>query len=92
MQIRGIVQTAELEERPPGSGTIEMVLRVQGVGAGQPRRLVVPYALLLADESLDPDLITGRGFEAEVELEAERWLVARINLAGRLLRPRPDEP
>ena len=87
MQIRGIVRTAVLDECPPGSGTIEMILSVQGVAAGQPRKLVIPYELLLQDESLDPDLITGRGFEAEVEPEAERWLVSRIAFASRVLRP-----
>ncbi len=53
MRIRGIVRTATLEENPPGSDRIEMVLRVQGVGPGQPRTLVVPYELLLADPELD---------------------------------------
>ena len=87
MQIRGIVRTAVLEEDPPGSGTIELVLSVQGVGAGQPRKLVIPYELLLADETLDPDLIAGRGFEAEIELQGTRWLVSRIAFAAKLLRP-----
>ncbi|SIO64813.1 hypothetical protein SAMN05444166_7425 [Singulisphaera sp. GP187] len=86
MQIRGIVQTATLEETPPGSGAIEMILRVQGVGAGQPRRLIIPYSLLLEDESLDPDLISGRGFEAEIEPVEQRWVVARIAFASRVLR------
>lgn len=90
MHVRGIVQTAELDERPPGSGTIELILRVQGVGAGQPRRLVIPYALLLQDDSLDPDVIAGRGFEAEIEPDEQRWLVTRIAFAGRVLR-RPDQ-
>lgn len=89
MHIRGIVQTAELEERTPGSGMIEMILRVQGVGAGQPRKLIIPYALLLEDESLDPDLIAGRGFEADVESEEERWVISQIAFASRVLR-RPD--
>lgn len=88
MHLRGIVQSATLEENPPGSETIEMVLRVQGVGAGQPRRLIVPYAMLLQDESLDPDAIRGRGFEADVEPDGPgRWAVARIAFAARVLRP-----
>ena len=66
MQIRGIVRTATLEENPPDSDQIEMILRVQGVGAGQPRLLVVPYALLLADPELEPEQIQGKGFQAEV--------------------------
>lgn len=86
MHLRGIVQTAALEETPPGSGTIEMILRVQGVGPGQPRKLIIPYALLLQDESLDPDLISGRGFEADVDPVEHRWIVTRIAFASRVLR------
>ena len=49
MQIRGIVQRAGLEENPPGSDRIEMILWGQGVGPDKPRRIVVPYELLLQD-------------------------------------------
>jgi hypothetical protein len=88
MQIRGIVRTATLEENPPGSDQIELVMRVQGVGAGQPRLLIVPYAILLQDPSLDPDLIQGKGFQADIaEEEGGRWVVEAINFAsGRILR------
>ncbi len=90
MKLRGIVQTATLEETSPDSEIIEMVLKVQGVGPGQPRKLVVPYELLLQDETLDPESIAGRGFEAEVEQDAAaRWIVAQIVFASRDLR-RPD--
>jgi hypothetical protein len=89
MQIRGIVRTATLQENPPGTDRIEMVLQVQGVGPGQPRRLVIPYELLLADPELDPDLMQGKGFQAEINHEAEgRWVVAQIAFAtDRVLRP-----
>ena len=86
MHIRGIVQTARLEENPAGSGTIEMHLSVQGVGPGQPRQLIIPHALLLADESLDADLIEGRGFAATLESEGQRWVVTQIAFASRVLR------
>lgn len=88
MRIRGIVRTATLEENPPGSDQIEMVVRVQGVGAGQPRLLIVPYEILLQDPSLDPELVQGKGFQAEVvEDEVGRWVVVEISLAaGRVLR------
>ena len=36
MHLHGIIRTATLEEIPPDSGNIEMVLKIQGVGAGQP--------------------------------------------------------
>jgi hypothetical protein len=88
MHLRGIIQTATLEEDPPGSEVIELVLRVQGVGPGQPRRLIIPYTLLLEDESLEPETIARRGFEADVEQDdAGRWIVARIDFASRVLRP-----
>lgn len=88
MRIRGIVRTASLEENPPASERIEMILRVQGVGPDQPRLLVVPYEFLLQDQSLDPDEIHGKGFEAEVARDADgRWLVTDISIAaGRVLR------
>jgi hypothetical protein len=87
MRIKGIVRTGTLEENPPGSDRIEMTLKVQGVGPGQPRTLIVPYELLLGDETLDPDQSAGKGFEAEAEDTDGRWIVSWIALAtGRVLR------
>jgi len=92
MHIRGIVRTATLEENPPGSDRVEMVLRVQGVGPGQPRTLIVPYELLLADSDLDADAVQGKGFEAEAdETDPGRWVVGEISFAtGRVLRESED--
>jgi hypothetical protein len=88
MRIRGVVRTAELAEDPAGNDQVELVLGLQGVGRDQPRRIVVPFALLIADPSLDPDTVAGRGVEAEVELDgAGRWVVSRVAFAGRVLRP-----
>jgi hypothetical protein len=88
MRMKGIVQAASLEENPPGSDSIEMVLKLQGVGAGQPRKIIVPFALLLQDPSLDPESVAGHAFEADVEQAADaRWLVAQIAFAEkRILR------
>jgi hypothetical protein len=89
MFLHGIIQRATLEETPPESGNLEIALKVQGVAPGQPRTLVIPYSLLLADESLDADLIQGHAFEAEVEEDLlQRWVVSRIAFASRVLRPR----
>ena len=90
MQIRGIVRAATLEENPPGTDQIEMVLRVQGVRPGQPRVLVVPYELLLGDESLDPDQVQGKGFEAIAQESGGRWVVSWIALATGRASRRPE--
>jgi hypothetical protein len=88
MQLRGIVMSAVLDENPPGSERIELTLWLQGVGPGKPRRIVVPYELLLSDTTLDAEDVQGHGFEAEVEQDAAgRWIVAAIGFAdGRVLR------
>jgi hypothetical protein len=88
MQLRGIVRSATLEENPPGSDQIELILGVQGVGPGQPRILVVPYALLLEDTSLDPDQVLGKAFQAEAMQDTNgRWIVTAIAVAeNRILR------
>ena len=88
MHLHGIIQTATLEETPPESGNLEIVLKVQGVGPGHPRTLVIPYALLLEDESLDPDAIQGRAFDAEVEQDrSRRWVVSGSPSPRAVLRP-----
>lgn len=89
MILHGFVMSAELAEESPGSDRIELTLRIQGVGPGQPRRIVVPYDLLLADPSIDADDVVGRGFEAEAEpVGPSRWEVRRLALAARVLRPK----
>jgi hypothetical protein len=92
MRIHGIVRIATLEENPPGSDRIEMHIRVQGVRPDQPRLLVVPYELLLGDQTLEPDQVQGKGFDAEVSEDAPaRWIVSEIAFAtGRVLRA-PEE-
>jgi hypothetical protein len=83
MRVRGIVQSAELQDDPAGGDRVEMLLRVQGVGPDQPRRLVVPFAVLVDDTTLDPDALRGRGFEAEVgQDEGGRWVVGEIRVLG----------
>ncbi len=85
--LHGIIQSAELFELDAEAGIIEMLLRVQGVGPTHPRKLVVPYELLLQDDKLDPDVLKGIGFEAEVEqAQDQRWVVRRITLAGKMLQ------
>jgi len=89
MHLHGFIMSAELGEVEAGSDEIELTLRVQGVGPGQPRRIVVPYPVLLADPSIDADDVVGRGFEAEVtQAGPSRWEVSRLALAARVLRSR----
>ena len=76
--------SAVLVEEPPESGTIEMHLRLQGVGPSQPRRIVVPFELLLQDPSLDPETVAGKAFQAEaVEAAPGRWVVVAIAFGER---------
>jgi hypothetical protein len=88
MRIRGIIRVAALQENPLGTDQIEMLIRVQGVRPEQPRLLVVPYELLLGDETLEPEQVQGKGFEADVNEDSDgRWVVAEIAFAtGRVLR------
>ena len=89
MTLHGFVMSAELAEESAGGDRVELTLRIQGVGPGQPRRIVVPHDLLLADPSIDADDVVGRGFEAEVEQAgASRWEVRILSLASRVLRPK----
>ncbi len=91
MILHGFVMSAELAEESPGGERVELILRIQGVGPGQPRRIVVPYDLLLADPTIDADDVVGRGFEAEVDQAGPaRWEVRRLSLAAKVLRPKPD--
>jgi hypothetical protein len=88
MRLRGVVRTADLQENPAGSDRIEMTLKVQGVGPGQPRSVVIPFELLLENEALDPEGVSGRGFDAEVSQDEDgRWVVSVIAFASKVLRP-----
>lgn len=87
MRIRGVIRTGTLEEDPLDPEQIELALRLQGVGRDQPRSVVIPFSLLLADPTIDPEAVAGRGFEAEVSQAADgRWLVSEIAFASRVLR------
>lgn len=88
MHLRGLIQSASLREHPPESDRVEMVLKIQGVGPSQPRTIVIPFEHLVQDQSLEPETIVRRGFEADVEQDDEqRWVVSRIAFASRVLRP-----
>lgn len=89
MILHGFVMSAELIEDPSGDDRVELILRLQGVGPGQPRRIIIPHHLLVADPTLDADDAVGRGFEAEVESTGPtRWVASRLSLGERVLRAR----
>lgn len=89
MHLHGIVMTATLEPDPADPDLVEMHLLLQGVGPGQPRRIVVPMAILIAEPDIEPELVVGHAFEAEVEEVApKRWVAEAIQFArNRVLRP-----
>ncbi len=91
MHIHGIVMAATLEEDPADPERVEMQIVAQGVGPGHPRRIVVPMELLVANPEIEPELIAGHSFEAEVhEVGAKRWVAESIGFAARrVLRPEP---
>ena len=89
MHIYGIVMTADLKVDPADPEKVEMLLAVQGVGRGQPRKIVVPMAILVAIPEIDPEVVKGHAFQAEVDEEAPgRWVASAIGFAeNRVLRP-----
>jgi hypothetical protein len=62
MMIKGFIQSAELVEDTSDADRVMMVARVQGVGAGQPRKILIPFEILVAQDDLDPDTMAGRAF------------------------------
>jgi hypothetical protein len=89
MYVHGIVMTATLEEVAGNADLIELHLVVQGVGPGQPRRIVVPMDLLIAQPEIEPESVVGHAFEAEVQQDGpKRWVAETISFAARrILRP-----
>jgi len=89
MHMHGIVMTATLAEAPGDADRVEMHLLVQGVGPGQPRRIVVPMEILIAQPEVEPESIAVHAFDADVHEEApKRWVAEAITFAARrVLRP-----
>lgn len=81
--------SATLEEDPSDPDRVEMVIVAQGVGPGQPRRVVVPMEILVSNPDIEPETVAGHSFEAEVhELAPKRWVAESVGFAARrVLRP-----
>lgn len=66
MTLRGFIRSAELVQDPEDENRVHLVAGVQGVSPGQPRKIRVPFEILVAQEDLDPDTLAGRAFRAEI--------------------------
>ena len=92
MTIKGFIQSAELVQDPADEDRVMMVARVQGVGAGQPRKILIPFEILVAQDDLEPETMAGRAFNAVYEqIDQAAAIVTAIEVRpGRVLR-RPGE-
>lgn len=92
MTIKGFIQSAELVQDPADEDRVMMVARVQGVGAGQPRKILIPFEILVAQDDLEPETMAGRAFNAVYEqIDQAAAIVTAIEVGpGRVLR-RPGE-
>ena len=88
MTLRGFIRSAELLQDPHDENRVHLTASVQGVGPGQPRRILIPFEILLTLDDLDPDTVGGRAFRAEVEtVENGTGIVTAIEVGpGRVLR------
>ena len=88
MTLRGLIRSAELHQDPADENRVHLIAAVQGVGPGQPRKILIPFEILVAQEDLDPDTMAGRAFRAEVgAIENGLGIVLGIEVGpGRVLR------
>jgi len=89
--IKGFIQSAELLQDPASDDRVMMVARVQGVGPGQPRKILIPFEILIAQEDLDPETMAGRAFMGSYEQVIEATALINYIEVGpaRILR-RPE--
>jgi len=88
MTIRGFIRSAELLQDPASEDRVNLLAAVQGVGPGQPRKILIPFEILVAQDDLDPDQLAGRAFRAEILcVENGTGIIAAIEVGpGRILR------
>lgn len=88
MTIRGFIRSAELLQDPGSEERVHLAAAVQGVAPGQPRKILIPFEILIAHDEIDPDTIAGRAFRAEIaSVENGLGIVAAIEVGpGRILR------
>ncbi|MCY2934099.1 MAG: hypothetical protein NT172_08040 [Planctomycetota bacterium] len=88
MTLKGFIQSAELVEDSSGPDRVMMIVRVQGVGPGQPRKILVPFEILVEQDELDAETMAGRAFRAECTgVENAMGLVNAIEVGpARVLR------
>ena len=88
MTLKGFIQSAELVEDTSGPDRVMMIARVQGVGPGQPRKILIPFEILIIQDELDVEQMAGRAFRAECSgVENAFGLVIAIEVGpARVLR------
>ncbi len=88
MTIKGFIQSADLLQDPADENKVMLLARVQGVGQGQPRKILIPFELLVQQEDLDPDNMVGRAFLAHYdEVIQATAIINSIEVGpGRVLR------
>ncbi|MFM7593907.1 MAG: hypothetical protein ACKO85_19135 [Isosphaeraceae bacterium] len=91
MTIKGFIQSADLLQDPASEDRVMMIARVQGVGPGQPRKILIPFEILVAQEDLDPNTMAGRTFLGSYDQVIEGTaLITYLEVGpGRVLR-RPE--
>lgn len=91
MTIKGFIQSADLLQDPASDDRVMMLARVQGVGPGQPRKIIIPFEILVAQDNLEPETMAGRAFQGSYDEVVEGTaLITFIEVGpGRVLR-RPE--
>jgi hypothetical protein len=91
MTLKGFIQSAELVEDTSGADRVMMIVRVQGVGPGQPRKILIPFEILIVQDDLEAETMGGRAFRAECSgVENAMGMVTAIEVGPSRVLRNPD--
>lgn len=91
MTLKGFIQSAELVEDTSGPDRVMMIVRVQGVGPGQPRKILIPFEILIVQDDLEAETMGGRAFRAECSaVENALGMVTAIEVGPSRVLRNPD--
>ncbi len=91
MTLKGFIQSAELVEDTSGPDRVMMIVRVQGVGPGQPRKILIPFEILIVQDDLEAETMGGRAFRAECSgVETALGMVTAIEVGPSRVLRNPD--